>query len=275
MIRHFKWHKKRDESLQYGFLRYSPSDDCGVKFPDCVHNRKQTHYHCMHDKCDKCYISTSDVQMHSNYHRKDIAIIQEGFQRFRATECCETPSCAFYGQRTTHFHCIRDNCSTTFKNKADIEKHKTYHIKDEQLAKDGFRKFLKHEACIFAGCRFHLVCNHIHCIRPGCNYVLQSSGQLYSHKRKHERQDSEIAYRKLKMAQAQQGGMLSPDEAAALVAGMGPGAMGLGIDLKAPGSPTGTCGSQSQRSSTPGSNGHGGSYTPIDSSTPKNQGSGE
>ncbi|XP_022667768.1 zinc finger protein castor homolog 1-like isoform X3 [Varroa destructor] len=276
MVRHFKWHKKRDESLQYGFLRYSPSDDCSVKFPDCVHNRKQTHYHCMHDKCDKCYISTSDVQMHSNYHRKDIAIIQEGFQRFRATECCETPACAFYGQRTTHFHCIRDNCSTTFKNKADIEKHKTYHIKDEQLAKDGFRKFLKHEACVFAGCRFHLVCNHIHCIRPGCNYVLQSSGQLYSHKRKHERQDSELAYRKIKMAQVQQqGGMLSPGEAAAaaLAAAMPPGAiLGVPGDLKAPDSPPGVSQQALQsRSGTPGSNGHNTSYTPVDTSTPKSQ----
>jgi len=32
--------------------------------------------------------------------------------------------------------------------------------------------------------------------------VLHSSGQLFSHKRKHERQDSEIAYRKFKLAQS-------------------------------------------------------------------------
>jgi len=31
--------------------------------------------------------------------------------------------------------------------------------------------------------------------------VLHSSGQLLSHKRKHERKDSEIAYRKFKLAQ--------------------------------------------------------------------------
>nr|CAD7399958.1 unnamed protein product [Timema cristinae] len=34
------------------------------------------------------------------------------------------------------------------------------------------------------------------------NYVLHSSGQLFSHKRKHERQDSEMAYRKFKLAQS-------------------------------------------------------------------------
>ncbi|KAH7955762.1 hypothetical protein HPB52_003809 [Rhipicephalus sanguineus] len=202
MIRHFKWHKKRDESLQHGFLRYSPMDDCSEKFPNCAHNRKQTHYHCLKDNCDKVYISTSDVQMHANYHRKDSAIIQEGFQRFRATEDCNTPTCLFYGQRTTHFHCRRPGCKTTFKNKADIEKHKTYHIKDEQLNKDGFKKFMKHEHCSYENCRFSRICNHIHCIRPGCSYVLHSSGQLYSHKRKHERQDTEMAYRKFKLAQS-------------------------------------------------------------------------
>lgn len=55
---------------------------------------------------------------------------------------------------------------------------------------------MKNEACNFENCRFSRVCNHIHCIRTGCNYVLHSSGQLYSHKRKHERRDAELAYRK-------------------------------------------------------------------------------
>lgn len=36
----------------------------------------------------------------------------------------------------------------------------------------------------------------------GCTYVLHSSGQLYSHKRKHERRDTELAYRKFKLAQS-------------------------------------------------------------------------
>lgn len=81
------------------------------------------------------------------------------------------------------------------------EKHKTYHIKDEQLARDGFKKFLKPDICGFPNCRFSQVCNHIHCVRDGCSYVLHSSGQLLSHKRKHERKDTEIAYRKFKLAQ--------------------------------------------------------------------------
>ncbi|KAL6438646.1 hypothetical protein ACFW04_004581 [Cataglyphis niger] len=218
MIRHFKWHKKRDESLQHGFMRYSPTDDCSEKHPGrvCPHNRKQTHYHCIHENCDKVYISTSDVQMHANYHRKDSAIIQEGFQRFRATENCATEYCQFAGQRTTHFHCRRTGCRYTFKNKADIDKHKSYHIKDEQLSRDGFKKFMKSEACPFEQCRFSRVCNHIHCIRPHCSYVLHSSGQLFSHKRKHERHESELAYRKYKQVSAVGGvrppGSWAPDE---------------------------------------------------------------
>ena len=35
----------------------------------------------------------------------------------------------------------------------------------------------------------------------GCNYVLHSTSQLLSHKRKHERRDQEYAYRKQKQAQ--------------------------------------------------------------------------
>nr|CAD7194960.1 unnamed protein product [Timema douglasi] len=183
----------REQSAERPVGHIDVTDTTGYCTPSCGP-------HC--EGCDKVYISTSDVQMHANYHRKDSAIIQEGFQRFRATEECGAVYCSFYGQRTTHFHCRRDNCKYTFKNKADMEKHKTYHIKDEQLSRDGFKKFMKHESCPFENCRFSRVCNHIHCIRTGCNYVLHSSGQLFSHKRKHERQDSEMAYRKFKLAQS-------------------------------------------------------------------------
>lgn len=150
VLRHLKWHKKRNESLTHGFLRFSSTDDCSIQFGECQHNGKQTHYHCLQGTCDKVYISTSDVQMHSNYHRKDTAIMQEGyafihrfcsvelqlcalfysvchfcnrFQRFRATEECNADFCTFVGQRTTHFHCIRDSCNYTFKNKAEMGKY--------------------------------------------------------------------------------------------------------------------------------------------------------
>ncbi|CAG5135978.1 unnamed protein product, partial [Candidula unifasciata] len=181
-VRHYKWHRKRNDSLH-------------KKHGNCTHNGRQTHYHCVQGDCDKVYVSTSDVQMHANFHRKDSAIIQEGFQRFRATEDCGTTSCSFHGQRTTHFHCRRAQCNFTFKNKADMEKHKSYHQKDEVLSRDGFKKFMKYETCSFSGCRYSKISNHIHCIRPGCQYVLHSTAQLYSHKRKHERREFDHTYR--------------------------------------------------------------------------------
>lgn len=87
-------------------------------------------------------------------------------------------------------------------------------MKDEQLLKDGFKKFLKTEPCRVDGCRFTMICNHIHCVRSGCTYVLHSSGQLLSHKRKHERMDAEMAYRRFKMGHTAKD--LTPSELAAL-----------------------------------------------------------
>lgn len=60
---------------------------------------------------------------------------------------------------------------------------------------------MKNEPCSFDRCRFSLQCNHIHCVRENCYYVLHSSGQLLSHKRKHDRMDSEQAYQQFKLAQ--------------------------------------------------------------------------
>ncbi|XP_018652689.1 hypothetical protein Smp_146710 [Schistosoma mansoni] len=170
MIRHAKWHRKREESMQYGFMRYSPCDDCTII--SCPHNGRQTHYHCMQSNCDKVYVSTSDVQMHANYHRKDAVIIQEGFQRFRATEDCGITKCPFYKECTTHFHCRRNNCHFTFKNKADMEKHKVHHQKNDRFAQDGFRRYIKCENCDFPDCQYSGVINHIHCIRPEYSLVV-------------------------------------------------------------------------------------------------------
>ena len=75
-------------------------------------------------------------------------------------------------------------------------------MKDEQLNKDGFKKFMKQDPCGYDNCRFSKTVNHIHCIRSGCDYVLHSSGQLFAHKRKHDRRDNELAYRKYKLTQS-------------------------------------------------------------------------
>ncbi|XP_063064972.1 zinc finger protein castor homolog 1 isoform X2 [Engraulis encrasicolus] len=187
VIRHYNMHKKRDNSLQHGFMRFSPLDDCSVYYHGCHLNGKSTHYHCMQVGCNKVYTSTSDVMTHENFHKKNAQLINDGFQRFRATEDCGTVSCQFYGQKTTHFHCRRSGCTFTFKNKCDIEKHKSYHIKDDAYAKDGFKKFYKYEECKYEGCVYSKATNHFHCIRSGCGFTFTSTSQMTSHKRKHER----------------------------------------------------------------------------------------
>ncbi|XP_034029136.1 zinc finger protein castor homolog 1 isoform X2 [Thalassophryne amazonica] len=187
VIRHYNMHKKRDNSLQHGFMRFSPLDDCSVYYHGCHLNGKSTHYHCMQVGCSKVYTSTSDVMTHENFHKKNAQLINDGFQRFRATEDCGTVGCQFYGQKTTHFHCRRPGCTFTFKNKCDIEKHKSYHIKDDAYAKDGFKKFYKYEECKYEGCVYSKATNHFHCIRLGCGFTFTSTSQMTSHKRKHER----------------------------------------------------------------------------------------
>ncbi|KAM9343570.1 zinc finger protein castor homolog 1 isoform 3-T3 [Pholidichthys leucotaenia] len=187
VIRHYNMHKKRDNSLQHGFMRFSPLDDCSIYYHGCHLNGKSTHYHCMQVGCSKVYTSTSDVMTHENFHKKNAQLINDGFQRFRATEDCGTVGCQFYGQKTTHFHCRRPGCTFTFKNKCDIEKHKSYHIKDDAYAKDGFKKFYKYEECKYDGCVYSKATNHFHCIRSGCGFTFTSTSQMTSHKRKHER----------------------------------------------------------------------------------------
>lgn len=81
----------------------------------------------------------------------------------------------------------RPGCTFTFKNKCDIEKHKSYHIKDDAYAKDGFKKFYKYEECKYEGCVYSKATNHFHCIRSGCGFTFTSTSQMTSHKRKHER----------------------------------------------------------------------------------------
>ncbi|XP_017037596.1 transcription factor castor isoform X1 [Drosophila kikkawai] len=202
IIRHLKWHKKRKESFKLGFARFSSADDCAPAYGEgCAYNWKQTHYHCIYEHCPKVYVSTSDVQMHANFHRKDSEIVNEGFRRFRAHENCRIEDCPFFGKKISHYHCCREGCNHTFKNKADMDKHKTYHLKDHQLKMDGFKKILKTEVCPFEACKFSTVCNHIHCVREGCDYILHSSSQMISHKRKHDRQDGEQAYQQFKCKQ--------------------------------------------------------------------------
>lgn len=194
VMRHYNWHRRRDDSLQHGFMRFSPSDDCSHHYPGCALNFRNTHYHCMQQGCNKVYTSTSDVLGHENFHKKNASLLNEGFQRYRATEDCGKQTCEFYGMKTTHFHCQRQGCNFVFKNKYDIERHKTFHTKDDIYKREGFKKFSKHESCRYDSCPYSHMLNHFHCLRPGCNFVFTTANQMHSHKRKHERLERIIRY---------------------------------------------------------------------------------
>lgn len=71
-------------------------------------------------------------------------------------------------------------------------------MKDHQLTQDGFKKILKTEKCPFDDCKYSCVSNHIHCVRENCNYILHSSTQMISHKRKHDRAEGEQNYQQFK-----------------------------------------------------------------------------
>nr|CAB3227975.1 zinc finger protein castor homolog 1-like [Phallusia mammillata] len=189
VIRHYNMHKKRDNSLAHGFMRFAPTDDCSRQFGNCHLNGKSTHYHCLHTSCTKVYTSTSDVMTHENFHKKNQQFVSNGFERYRATESCGMSDCPFVNQRTTHFHCTRPGCNFTFKNKCDIEKHKAYHTRDDAYTRQGFKKFYKNEACQFPTCAWNRTANHFHCLRNNCGFSFTSTSQMVSHKRKHDRQD--------------------------------------------------------------------------------------
>ncbi|VDK20504.1 unnamed protein product [Taenia asiatica] len=174
-IRHVKWHRKRMESLQYGFMRYSSSDNCG--YNHCTHNMKQTHYHCIRANCSKVRKVSAhlDVSCGKCSHVRDSKIPLQSHYPFQL-------SSFQYGHR---WRKVKGHVVALW-----LQKHKNHHLKNDAIAKDGFRKFTKSENCNFIGCKYSGLVNHIHCIRPGCDYIVHSTSQISSHKRKHERRES-------------------------------------------------------------------------------------
>uniref|UniRef100_T1GKV9 C2H2-type domain-containing protein n=1 Tax=Megaselia scalaris TaxID=36166 RepID=T1GKV9_MEGSC len=141
IIRHLKWHKKRIESINFGFMRFSASDDCSRSFP--------------------------------------------------------APPPLFKDQKTTHFHCIRDTCKFTFKNKADIVvAHRKHHEKHDSVKTSGFIKISQNESCFLnedndreseeggnpAECVHSLKQTHYHC--ETCSGVVLSKSLIPIHRHK-------------------------------------------------------------------------------------------
>lgn len=73
----------------------------------------------------------------------------KSFQRFRATEECNADFCSFAGQRTTHFHCIRDSCNYTFKNKAEMGMNTMQNMHFQSNPFQYFVQINKNAKCLF------------------------------------------------------------------------------------------------------------------------------
>ena len=64
---HRKQHHKMDSINAAGFEKYTPSQECGVS--DCLHGRKQTHYHCL--KCQYTVLGLSQMSSHKYKHTQE------------------------------------------------------------------------------------------------------------------------------------------------------------------------------------------------------------
>lgn len=85
-----------------------------------------------------------------------------------------------------YFYCRCFGCIFIFKNKCDIEKYKSYYIKDDVYVKDGFKKFYKYEECKYEGCVYSKVINYFYCICVGCGFIFIFISQMIFYKCKYE-----------------------------------------------------------------------------------------
>ena len=106
MIRHFKWHKKRDESLQHGFMRYSPLDSCEGKFGSCTHDGRQTHYHCLQVSISQTLYHCVQISLiHMHYYCLQVSLIQAHYHCLQISVVQAHYYCLQGSIIQTHQHC--------------------------------------------------------------------------------------------------------------------------------------------------------------------------
>lgn len=65
VVAHRRQHQKLDSIMAAGFEKFTPSQQCSS--PDtCVHNGKQTHYHCL--SCQYAVLGLSQMTAHKYRH---------------------------------------------------------------------------------------------------------------------------------------------------------------------------------------------------------------
>ena len=66
VLAHRKYHAKMDNISNNGFAKFGALQPCGVML--CNYNRKQTHYHCMHDGCNHAVLGPAQMAPHKLKH---------------------------------------------------------------------------------------------------------------------------------------------------------------------------------------------------------------
>lgn len=169
-----------DSSMQERFERFERNVHCGEN--NCQFAMNTTHYHCRHTGCNYKFAGKTMMYKHAQHHDRVDSIIQDDFQRFKASVSCDRSDCE-YTAKNTHFHCLRCPFICTDSGKVPI--HRKQHAKTEAVSAAGFKQFTSSETCISADCKYSQKYSHFHCLRQGCMQAVIGMTQMDSHSRKH------------------------------------------------------------------------------------------
>eukprot|EP00057_Strongylocentrotus_purpuratus_P030440 XP_781684.2 PREDICTED: zinc finger protein castor homolog 1 [Strongylocentrotus purpuratus] len=169
-----------DSSMQERFERFERNVHCGEN--NCQFAMNTTHYHCRHTGCNYKFAGKTMMYKHAQHHDRVDSIIQDDFQRFKASVSCDRSDCE-YTAKNTHFHCLRCPFICTDSGKVPI--HRKQHAKTEAVSAAGFKQFTSSETCITADCKYSQKYSHFHCLRQGCMQAVIGMTQMDSHSRKH------------------------------------------------------------------------------------------
>ncbi|CAH1643926.1 unnamed protein product [Spodoptera littoralis] len=67
VVAHRRQHQKLDSIQAAGFEKFPPSKGCGYE-PQCIHSKKQTHYHCL--QCGFAVLGLSQMTSHKYKHQE-------------------------------------------------------------------------------------------------------------------------------------------------------------------------------------------------------------
>ena len=108
--------------------------------------------------------------------------VPEGYIRFRFSENCKYPKCA-YRENLTHYHCDRVHCGYSFSDRSRMVQHSLRHERYDTIMGDEFRQYKAIVGCDFIGCDLSQVSTHFHCLR--CPFVCLDTNKVLAHRKHH------------------------------------------------------------------------------------------